>query len=118
MGSRAHGDQIPQHKRRDIQRKIIRLEIERELEKERHWSLSAMATCCGCNAKWCARLPKHSALCMDCASFCVWLFVFSMIGFCLFFGVMFGFAIEDSSLTVSWLESVLGSMAFWVFCSR
>ena len=31
---------------------------------------------------------------------------------------MFGFAIEDPSMTVSWLESVLGSMAFWVFCSR
>ena len=112
-----HG-QLPQHERRDLQRKIVRLEIERELQEERHWCLSMLASVCGCEAKCCARLPRRAGRCMDCAACAVWLLVFAMIGFCLFFGVMFGFAIEDPAMTAAWLESVMFSIGFWIFCSR
>jgi len=107
-----------QHERRELQRRIIRLEIETELQNERHWCVSAIFSCFGCNARRCRHLPSQTVICMDLAAFCVWLIVFAMIGFCLFFGVMFGFAIEDSSMTTAWLESVLFSIAFWIFCSR
>ena len=116
--ARKHPGKVPQHERRDLQRKIVRLEIERELQEERHWCLSMLASVCGCEAKCCARLPRRAGRCMDCAACAVWLLVFAMIGFCLFFGVMFGFAIEDPAMTAAWLESVMFSIGFWIFCSR
>jgi len=63
-------------------------------------------------------LPSQTVILMDLAAFLVWIIVFAMVLFCLFFGVMFGFAIEDSAMTEAWLESVLFSVGFWIFCSR
>ena len=37
---------------------------------------------------------------------------------CLFFGVMFAFALENDELAAAWLESVVGSILFWLFISR
>jgi hypothetical protein len=48
----------------------------------------------------------------------MWLVAFGCIGFCLFFGVMFAFALDDAKLARAWLDSVLGSIVFWVFMSR
>ncbi len=114
--ARANPGQVPQHERRAIQRNILRLEMEREVEADQNWGMGKLGACC--NARCCSRLPRRSAVFLDCMSGVVWLVAFGCIGFCLFFGVMFAFALDDAELARAWLDSVLGSIVFWVFMSR
>ena len=70
-----------------------------------------MATCCGCNAKY--------GVCRNTCSLHGLRLILRVAvrvfhdRFCLFFGVMFGFAIEDSNLTFCWCPD-LWHLAFAV----
>tara|TARA_B110000091_G_C13400945_1_gene304115 strand:+ start:79 stop:456 length:378 start_codon:yes stop_codon:yes gene_type:complete len=48
----------------------------------------------------------------------VWCVAIGSILFTLFFGIMFAFALENDELAAAWLNSVVGSIVFWLFVSR
>ncbi len=111
---------MTQHAKRENQRNIIRIEIEREHDRDQNWTLTKIEACCCCfcRARCCRRMPCCAGAVVDCMTLCVWLVALGSICFCLFFGVMFAFALDDPDLTADWLESVIYSICFWVFLSR
>ena len=104
------GAKLPVHEQRRIQREMLKLEIEDERDRDAHWTCNAITdTCVGCSC---------NDLCFDIFSIVVWLIAISSICFCLFFGVMFAFALENSLLAAAFIQSVIGSICFWLFFSR
>merc|ERR1712195_154349 len=104
------GAKLPVHEQRRIQREMLKLEIEDERDRDAHWTCNAITdTCVGCSC---------NDLCFDIFSIVVWLIAISSICFCLFFGIMFAFALENSLLAAAFIQSVIGSICFWLFFSR
>ena len=103
---------LPAHERHRNEHQILTLKLEETIDSDKHWTatkLSENVCCCGCT---------KSILCLDFLSALVWLVALGSIGFCLFFGVMFAFALKNETLAAAWLESVVGSIVFWLFVSK
>ena len=117
--------------KRELNRHVMELQIEEKLDRDKHWMGTACADVCCCCCRGCGggKQPTKShgssssscdagALCLDVFGFFVWMTAFASISFCLFFGIMFSFALKNDELAGAWLASVIGSLVFWLFVSR
>ena len=131
---RAHRDKLSSVstlEKRELNRHVMELQIEEKLDRDKHWMGTACADVCCCCCRGCGgrKQPTNSdgcsssscdagALCLDVLGFFVWMIAFASISFCLFFGIMFSFALKNDELAGAWLGSVIGSVVFWLLVSR
>ena len=108
-------ENLPDHERHRNEHEILTLKLEENIDSDKHWTATKLSEyiCCPC-----CRGCKKNVFCLDVFSAVVWLIAIGSILFCLFFGVMFAFALENETLAAAWLESVIGSIIFWLLISK
>ena len=113
LNTKHNATAVPVHEQRGITREILKLKIEQQADHDQYWCWTCIIQrCCCCSC------IKKSEVCFDVFSGIVWCVAIGSIFFALFFGIMFAFALENDELAGAWLNSVVGSIVFWLFVSR
>ena len=113
LNTKNNATAVPIHEQRGITREILKLNIEQQADHDQYWCWTCIIQrCC------CCKCIKTSEVCFDMFSGLVWCVAIGSILFTLFFGIMFAFALENDELAAAWLNSVVGSIVFWLFVSR
>merc|ERR1711865_924025 len=96
--------------KKKIENNIETIQAENKADNDKEWTASFISKyCCGCT---------RSLILLQLFSIIVWFVAFCAISFCLFFGIMFAFALDNDELAAAWLSAVIWSLIFWLFISR
>ena len=95
-------------------------QLEESFRKDKYWlaSLAMEKCCCCCSGRGDDKGCAQTKACIDWYEGFVWLIGLSCIGFCIYFGTMFAFVLDNPILAEAWINTVMMSMVIWLLITQ